>query len=41
MTHVFGLRWDVLLAALLEEERRSTSKLTEESTKQIQYLQSE
>uniref|UniRef100_A0A3P9KP35 Sarcolemmal membrane-associated protein n=1 Tax=Oryzias latipes TaxID=8090 RepID=A0A3P9KP35_ORYLA len=27
------------LQALLEEERRSTSKLTEESTKQIQYLQ--
>uniref|UniRef100_A0A672ZDR7 Sarcolemmal membrane-associated protein n=1 Tax=Sphaeramia orbicularis TaxID=375764 RepID=A0A672ZDR7_9TELE len=31
----------VLSAALLEEERRSNSQLTEESTKQIQYLQSE
>uniref|UniRef100_H2MSE5 Sarcolemmal membrane-associated protein n=1 Tax=Oryzias latipes TaxID=8090 RepID=H2MSE5_ORYLA len=30
-----------LLKALLEEERRSTSKLTEESTKQIQYLQTQ
>ncbi|XP_023811095.1 sarcolemmal membrane-associated protein isoform X3 [Oryzias latipes] len=29
------------LQALLEEERRSTSKLTEESTKQIQYLQTQ
>uniref|UniRef100_A0A3B3XLX7 Sarcolemmal membrane-associated protein n=1 Tax=Poecilia mexicana TaxID=48701 RepID=A0A3B3XLX7_9TELE len=30
-----------LLKALLEEERRSNSKLTEESTKQIQYLQTQ
>ncbi|XP_023136858.2 sarcolemma associated protein a isoform X9 [Amphiprion ocellaris] len=29
------------LQALLEEERRSNSKLTEESTKQIQYLQTQ
>ncbi|KAM4583247.1 sarcolemma associated protein a isoform 3-T3 [Fundulus diaphanus] len=29
------------LQALLEEERRSTSKLTEDSTKQIQYLQTQ
>ncbi|KAM3849986.1 sarcolemma associated protein a [Diretmus argenteus] len=29
------------LQALLEEERRSNSQLTEESTKQIQYLQSQ
>uniref|UniRef100_A0A7N9B1K7 Sarcolemmal membrane-associated protein n=1 Tax=Mastacembelus armatus TaxID=205130 RepID=A0A7N9B1K7_9TELE len=30
-----------LLKALLEEERRSNSQLTEESTKQIQYLQTQ
>uniref|UniRef100_A0AAQ5YKL1 Sarcolemmal membrane-associated protein n=1 Tax=Amphiprion ocellaris TaxID=80972 RepID=A0AAQ5YKL1_AMPOC len=30
-----------LSVALLEEERRSNSKLTEESTKQIQYLQTQ